>query len=504
MDIVSASKEQSSPAQAPSALSPSRAFLLLRICLLLYTVGLLVYSQTMAFVWDEGFHLLAAQLIDNGKTPYIDFCFPQTLLNAYWNAAWMRLFGPTWRVTHIVAALLIAGGVYLMADFALKRFPVPRWRFPCALAVAGLTGFNDVVVQFGPIAQAYASGLFLSVAAFRLAVSAVSSEPWLWAFASGLCAGAAAGSTLLTAPVAPVLLIWLLLCNLKGARWSKAFAFCFGCVLPFAPMIWLFAKAPRQTLFNIVQYQAIFRRVKWEGATAHDVDALTAWLDSTPALLLGLLALAGLFFLRKQAAWERRRRAEFYLCAWLSGALVLYIATAHPTFQRYFIFAVPFCSVLAGVGLYAVGSRLASPARPFWPTTGLGILLALSLGRGLFANRDSTTWKHYEEISSKIRELTPPGANLYADEQVYFLLRRTPPPGMEFSYSHKLDLPPKQEALFHIVSERELNEQVKASKFATVESCKDERIDEMHLTELFPHQVDVRDCSIFWGKVKGR
>ena len=456
----------------------------------------------MAFVWDEGFHLLAAQLIDNGKTPYINFCFPQTLLNAYWNVAWMRLLGQTWRVTHVAAALLIAGSVCLIADFILKRFPVPRWRFPCALAVAGLTGFNDIVVQFGPIAQSYASGLFLSVAAFRLTINTVSRSSWLWPVAAGLCAGAAAGSTLLTAPVAPVLLLWLLVYNIQDNRWSKALAFCFGCVISFAPMIWLFVQAPQQTFFNIVQYQAIFRRVKWDGAMTHDIDVLTAWLNSTPALMVGLLALAGLFFLRKQPEWERQYRAELYLCAWLGGALVFYIAIAHPTFQRYFIFAVPFCSAVAVVGLYAVGSRLASPARPFWPTLVLSTLLVLSLGKMLFDNRAATTWNHYENIAQKIREVTPPNARLYADEHVYFLLRRTPPPGMEFSYSHKLDLPPQQESLFHIISERELNQQVKAGKFATVESCKDDRIDEMQLPQLFPNQADIGDCSIFWGKIK--
>ncbi len=456
----------------------------------------------MAFVWDEGFHLLTAQLIDNGRTPYLDFCFPQTLLNAYWNAAWMRVFGQTWRVTHIAAALLIAGGVYLMADFVLKRFPVPRWRLPCALAVALLTGFNDIVVQFGPIAQSYAAGLFLSVAAFRLAVNTFVRAAWPWAFASGLCAGAAAGSTLLTAPVPPVILLWLLVYNSRSSRWSKALAFCLGCMAPFAPMIRLFVKAPEQTFFNVVQYQALFRRVNWNGATTHDIDVLTAWLNSTPAFLLGLLALAGLFFLRRQSGWDRLRRAEFYLCAWLAGALLFYIATAHPTFQRYFIFAVPFCSVLAVVGLYAVGSRLASPARPFWPALLLSALLILSLAKTLFDNREAVTWKHYESIANKIREVTPPNARLYADEHVYFLLRRAPPPGMEFSYSHKLDLSPQKEALFHIISEKELNEQVKAGKFATVESCKDERIDEMQLPNLFPNQADIGDCSIFWGKIK--
>ena len=115
MDIVSAPEEQPTLAPLSSTLRSRRGSLFLGILFFLYSLGLLIYSQTMAFVWDEGFHLLAAQLINKGKIPYVDFCFPQTLLNAYWNAAWMRLFGQTWRVTHIAAALLIAGGVYLIS-----------------------------------------------------------------------------------------------------------------------------------------------------------------------------------------------------------------------------------------------------------------------------------------------------------------------------------------------------------------------------------------------------
>lgn len=38
--------------------------------------ALVFFSQTRAFTWDEGFHLLAAQLILAGKKPYLDFCFP--------------------------------------------------------------------------------------------------------------------------------------------------------------------------------------------------------------------------------------------------------------------------------------------------------------------------------------------------------------------------------------------------------------------------------------------
>jgi hypothetical protein len=85
---------------------------------------------------------------------------------------------------------------------------------------------------------------------------------------------------------------------------------------------------------------------------------------------------------------------------------------------------------------------------------------------------------------------------------VYFLLQRTPPNGMEFSYSHKIQLSPKQEALFHIVSETDLKEQIKAGRFATVESCKDDTIDYYRLAELFPHRADIQDCGIFWGTIK--
>ena len=476
-------------------------FLVLTVVLLI-TSGLLIYSQTMAFVWDEGFHLLAAQLILRGKTPYLDFCFPQTPLNAYWNAAWMALCGETWRVTHVLAALVVAAAVFLITEFVFSRFALRRWRLAAALTAAVLVGLNTTVVEFGTVAQAYGMGMFLSVAAFRVSLVAVARQTWLIALAAGLLAGAAAGSTLLTAPVLPVLLIWLALYNRGGKRWSKIAAFVAGTLIPFAPIFRLFLKSPQQVFFNVVQYQALFRRVNWTGATPHDVDVLSAWLNDSQTLLLAFLALAGIWFVLKQSNWERARRGEFYLCGWLTLALTLYIATAHPTFTRYFIFATPFAAALAALGLYAAGSRLVGPERPLWPAGVVIALVTLSLARSLFDDRDSVMWHDYEEISRKVDQVTPPHGMLYADELVYFITKRPPPSGMEFSYSHKLQLPAAQEALYHIVSEKELNQQVKAGRFDTVQSCNDDRIDDMHLESLFPHKAEIIDCSVFWGKVK--
>ncbi len=69
-----------------------RAYAALCGTALLLAAALLIYSQTYSFADDEGFHLLAAQLIGRGHRRYLDFFFPQTPLNAYWNAVgWVSL-----------------------------------------------------------------------------------------------------------------------------------------------------------------------------------------------------------------------------------------------------------------------------------------------------------------------------------------------------------------------------------------------------------------------------
>lgn len=479
----------------------ARPFWILVGTALTITAGLVVYSQTMGFVWDEGFHLVAAQLISLGKRPYIDFCFPQTPLNAYLNAGWMRVLGESWRVVHVLAALFVAGAMFLTADFVFSRLQIPRWRLACSLFALFLVGFNTNIVEFGTVGQAYGICLFLSVAAFRVSVEAATSKRMFPPFAAGLLAGAAAGCSLLTAPLGPVLLVWLLLYNRQGHRGRKAAAFALGALLPFTPVFWLLAQGPRQVIFNVVQYQAIYRRVNWNGATPHDVDVLSAWLVSSQSIFMGLLGIAGVVFLFRKTPWDRTRRAEFALCIWLAIALTVYIATAHPTFERYFVFVVPFLAILAAVGLYDIASRLISSDRPWLPASALMLIIALALGRALFDDRDAVTWYDYQTIAKKVADVTPSTGRIYADELVYFLLHRAPPPGMEFSYSHKLELPAAQEKLFHIVSERELGEQVKAGLFATVQSCSDDTIERLGLDKLFSKKSDIGDCTVYWGKI---
>lgn len=479
--------------------TPRRGWLLgFRGGLPVYAALFLLYSQTSAFAWDETYHLLTAQLILAGKKPYIDFCFPQSPLNAYWNAWWMSVFGQSWRVAHALEALLTIGAVLLTADYVARRFPVPSWRIAGALTAALATGLNAMVFLYGPLAQPYGMCLFTLAMAFRISVRAVDGRGALLSAAAGLFAGIAAGSSLLSAAAAPVLLVWILVYNRTGSRWFKFAAFSIGTAIPFAPALWLFSLGPRQAWFNLIQYHASFRKFYWPETTRHDLEILTSWIDSGQGLAIGLLALFGLLYVARRSQWPRQLKAEFYLCAWLSAGLSIEVGRAHPTFPQYFLLIVPFMAILAVAGLYAIGSRVLEPDRPLWPVLLVTVLLALGLAESLYNRRGDVKWSKYERLAAKIDQVTPRNALLFADEPIYFLAKRVPPAGYELGYSHKVDLPPKERALLHILTEAEVKQQVQSGMFATAYSCEDDEIDDYGLKKLYTRRVEQSECIIFW------
>ena len=453
---------------------------------------MLWYSQTRAFSWDEGYHLLAAKLVKDGKRLYLDFCFPQPPLNTYWNAGWMRIFGESWRAIHAIAALLCCGAAWLAAGFARTRFPEKAWRGVVAMAVLLATGLNVLIVQFGAIGQAYALTLVLIVAAFRLAVKAVERERGGFAALTGLAAGCGASATLLSAPVGIVLLVWLVVYNQTGSRWTKAAALIAGEAAAFLPLLWLFVQDPRRVWFNVVEYELLFRQVEWEGAYAHDAKIWLAWLDSSHGLVLGLLALGGLLFVKYRSQWPRERRAEFYLCGWLAGVLMLHISNAHPTFPQYYMLAVPFLAILAAAGVYAIGAS--------WrPVIALALILAAGLAKTI-AQENAWTWSYIEPVAKQVERVTPPGAPILADENIYFLTHRTPPEAMELTDSHKLSFPKDRAAWLHLASEDEVNRRIRAGEFATVESCGEYESFDETAAEVYRQQAKVAECKVYWER----
>ncbi len=461
--------------------------------------GLMWYAETRAFTDDEGFHLLAAQLIKGGMRPYLDFCFPQTPLNAYWNAFLLRVLGESWRGPHALAAMETSAATILAAQFVLTRIPERAWQVGGAIAATVMIGCNINLVEFGPLGQAYGMAVFMTVCAFRVALPSVERRGWWLAFACGALVGTAAASTLLAAAATPVLVGWIWWFNRAGNRWIKAAVFAVGAAIPFLPVLWLLIESPWVVWFNIVRYQLHYRIVYWPDPMPHDLDTVTGWLADPQSLLFGLLAIFGVAYIAKRSEWARGHRSEFYLCAWLALGMSAELIVAHPTFGRYFCLVTPFVGILAVPGIYAVGSRVLQPERPLWPVLIPSLIFAGALARTICDDlTGSFCWKDYEAVARKVLAVTPPGKEVFTEEEIYFLLARRPPSGMEFGYSHKLTLPPAALAKLHITSEAIQKQQLAAGAFATAATCDDDMISTYDFDKLFYQRVNLHGCSVFW------
>jgi 4-amino-4-deoxy-L-arabinose transferase-like glycosyltransferase len=487
--------EQISPHPPADELNTNNRIALF-VAAILVPAALILYARTEAFAWDEGYHLVAAWLIAHGKQPYIDFVFPQTPFNAYWNALLLRILGESWRVPHTIAALMTTGAVAMAASHVYRRLPAPpAWRAAAAFTTAVIFGYNTAVFEFGSL-QAYGMCLFMVVAAYLATVSAVDRPGPLRPALAGVCAGVAAASSLLTAPVAPILLIWMNVVNRTGHWLRKSLAFIAGIVIAFVPLLRLLVKAPHPVIFGFLQYQLLYRKVEWDDAGIHNLGEVLGWADSSQAVLLVLLALAGIVFARK-SSWSPALKSEIYLCGWLAVVQTVHLLAARPTFSRYFLLTVPFLAIAAAAGLFQTAERLTSGK----PWVFAGILCAITsygLIASLFEQPEDLFWSDVENTAAKVREVTADNATLLADECVYFLLHRAPPSGMELEDSHKLRLSDAEAMALHVLPRPKLDLMIRAGRFDTVEMCDDDEIERLDLATLYSKNATIGTCKVFW------
>jgi len=483
-------------------LTRERTYLLSLVLLL--GAGLILYSQTQAFAWDEGFHLLAAQLILRGMRPYLDFFHAQTPLYAYWNSFWMRLFGDTWRTAHVISALCTTGALWLTGTYVLDRFDGgvwrKNWRLPLTLAAVLLVGLNSQVVEFGTIGQAYGLCLLAIVGAFRFTVANVKRDDARFAMGAGFCAGAAAASSLLTAPMGPVLFLWIL--KSPGARLKRTLAFLAGALIPFLPLVRLFLKSPKVVFFGAVKFHLFYRTVDWSESGKQNLDVATDWLESPHAMVMGLLVLLGLIFMARTEI-PRALRQELHLCILLCAVEATYLLYVRPTFARYYLFIVPFVAIICVVGLYYAGIHIGRPDKPRWVMLLLFLVMALGIGKTLSVSKSDYRWKDWEKLAKKVNDVTRPDGIIYADEAVFFITKRQPSSGMEYADTHKLHLSNDLEAQLHIFPKEELLRRVKAKTYDTVATCEDDdKMNEQDLPTNYKQKVTMGDCAVFWDKDK--
>ena len=479
-------------------------------------VGLMAFSQTFAWYGDEGMHLLAGQLVNAGKRPYLDFFYQHPPLYAYVTAGWLRVFGDSWRSAHVMSALLSGGCVLLIADFMYSCLRDPGWRLAGGIAAGALVGLQWLFIRFGTIGQPYALCALLTVVAFRLVIETPERTRGLAPMWAGLCAGAAGACSLLVAPVAPVMLLWIARHNRAGRGFVKCGQFVCGAVIPVLPLIWLAVEGPRQVWFDIVEYHA-FHRSTWglQGSAAlfYNFGVWQGWLNSPQALLLAMLVAVGMLFLGNRKEWDQERLAQFRLCIWLLIVLGVYPIVAQPTYPQYFVFVVPFASILASVGVYALGAKVWPTGRPGWLVLATVGLCVVGLAKSAYHDRQClrNVWRDIDAIASEVNRVTVAGDVLHANEAVYFAARRLPPPGLENSFAPELRLSRDVSTLVKVVPQSEIDRWLANGRFATVAiESDDPRVLSLGLQRKYAGvsrlpcylsrtPCHMGSCYIFWG-----
>jgi 4-amino-4-deoxy-L-arabinose transferase-like glycosyltransferase len=385
----------------------------------------------------------------------------------------MKIFGDTWRSSHMLAALMTGGSIILAVSFVFKRIPESEWRLNAALIAALLMSMNTVVIGFGTIGQPYGMCLFLITAAFQLAAKGVIQGQAALILWSGFCAGLAAASSLLSAPVFPILLLWTAWRSVIGRRLSFCVWWLLGGLISFLPLVCLASLAPYQTFFDIFEYHFFYRAPNSSvtSVVADSFHRLSELLNAGQFMLLLVFSGLGLLFVLGRSQWEAERKSEFYLCAWLVTGLGIFLISIPAPMYQYFVLLMPFLCILASVGIAASASWLRSPGRREWLVPGALLLFVAVLPWWFWQQRIRVTWPQVAEVARVVNQIIPQNEPILAEGTIYFAAKRIPLSGLENDFSQYLQLSPSEAANLHVVLRGDLYNWMAAGRFAAIVTC---------------------------------
>ncbi len=295
---------------------------------------------------DEGFYLLAAKLVFQGKQLYTDFFYPQMPLLPYVYGLWMSIFGFSWYAARLLSALLAVGTGLLLYKYVVRLTS----KRPLGLLAVGLYVLSSLLLGWYTVAKTYSLSAFLLMSAVVLLPGKSNSRRQLRYILSGLLLGLAVDTRLLFLGIVPV--FWLILCRSQESKPETCLRrqgwLLLGLVIGLLPNLWFFAVSPDIYIFNNIGYHAMRTGGGLFGFLHQKllivlelIGAWKAW--GHVSLQLPILLFANCYYLL--LAWQLGKRLSFafYVAAVLSVISLL----PTPTFVQYFCVVVPFLIVNA-------------------------------------------------------------------------------------------------------------------------------------------------------------
>ncbi|NLF26094.1 MAG: glycosyltransferase family 39 protein [Deltaproteobacteria bacterium] len=394
---------------------------------------------------DEGYYLLAARLLLDGKSLYRDFFYPQMPFFPYLFAGWMKIAGVGWEQARLFNSIINI--LCMLVLFEIVRLKTSR--FLACLAVLLFVGAGLVLGWFSITKPYGASTLFCLISYWLLQLKSHS----LWrVFWSGLFLALAVNCRSYFVVLLPIFLIWLLQRSVSEHSRLKTFGvFILGGILTLIPQLGFLISDFSTFWFNNVGYHLLRSEMPAAQQWQHRFEILSAviGLRADPrfdGVQLPLLCAGALLHLLRRA-WAGRAPDPAF---WIGFALFLVSIAPIPVHPQYFCLAIPFmiiCSMIflheslawcltrtGGVGaaslllLVLIGFYLKSFPGSIKSNVSTGVGVAL-LKAG---NSDNATLGAIKAVSAEINLRTKPGEVVLSRWPGYLLESHAQPyPGTE-------------------------------------------------------------------------
>jgi len=290
---------------------------------------------------DEGYYIMTAKLVNQGRLPFIGFFYQQMFLLPFVYAPWLKVFGSTWySARYLSASLAVLLGLLLY----FHSIRITGRRTLGLLAVA-LFAFSGHAIGWLTVVKTFTVSTLLLFGAYAMFYTAVA-ERWKYLL-SGLFLGLAVDTRLFLIAVLPAFAIQILGSGEPSRRrLEQTLWFALGLALALLPNLYFLFRSPRVFMFDNIIYQS--RRTpaglignltqKWDlalqllGLKGNDGSA-SIQLDLSLLLSIGFCALTAV------------RRQRLPLSVWIALLLTVVCFLPTPVHLQYFVYLVPFLVV---------------------------------------------------------------------------------------------------------------------------------------------------------------
>jgi hypothetical protein len=219
----------------------------------LLQAGFFLFVSRHRFIdGDEGFYLLASQLVLRHKTPYLDFFYTQAPLLPYVYALWFKIAGLSWLSARTFAALQTA----VLGGLIYEHVCHETQKWMAGIAAVVLFASSSLVFAWFPIVKTFPLATpFLFLAYVIVARLSPSSPSW-WMAIAGFFFALSVDTRSYVVALAPVFVWWIL--RQRGSnRWARLLWSLVGFTVGILPSLILFFASPDAFMFNNLGYHAM-------------------------------------------------------------------------------------------------------------------------------------------------------------------------------------------------------------------------------------------------------